>query len=126
MAVIIDNGQCMGCGACVAVCPQQALKLDLQSGVPWIRVDRSLCTDCGACVPRCPVQIIRLPGQAPPAPEPSARPKIIPFPGGIEETGSSPPVLTIDPSDEGSSAWRPGSGRLRRRVKDRLRRLLRD
>lgn len=40
---------CSGCGRCVAVCPQGALRME--QGLA--RVDRSLCDGCGKCVNSC-------------------------------------------------------------------------
>lgn len=45
-----DNEKCIGCGACVAVCPQQAVFLSNGKA----RVDRMRCIGCGACDPVCP------------------------------------------------------------------------
>ncbi len=48
---------CIGCGACVSVCPAEAIALN-DNGVA--EVDESLCMGCGACVEACPQGIIRL------------------------------------------------------------------
>lgn len=40
---------CVGCGACVAACPNRALILD-EDG---LHLDRDLCAACGLCVPAC-------------------------------------------------------------------------
>ena len=52
---VYDDGLCMQCGTCVAVCPAAAVRLDwdLRAG-HRLSVDAGLCTDCGACVEACP------------------------------------------------------------------------
>jgi coenzyme F420 hydrogenase subunit beta len=52
---VYDDGLCMQCGTCVAVCPAAAVRLDwdLRTG-HRLSVDAGLCTDCGACVEACP------------------------------------------------------------------------
>ncbi len=45
---------CIGCGACVTVCPHGAI--ELVDGVA--RVDRSKCTGCGLCGMACPQRVI--------------------------------------------------------------------
>ncbi|MCD8480353.1 MAG: 4Fe-4S binding protein [Candidatus Cloacimonetes bacterium] len=54
MAVKIDKDTCIGCGACVDVCPVSALKMEADKAV----VDEGTCIDCGACIATCPVQAI--------------------------------------------------------------------
>lgn len=44
---------CIGCGACAASCPVEAIELD---GVAVINPDT--CIDCGACEAECPVEAI--------------------------------------------------------------------
>jgi len=56
MAVTIDKEKCTGCGACVEVCPVEALKLVDDKSV----VDPDTCIDCGTCVDECPVEAITL------------------------------------------------------------------
>jgi len=50
MAVRIDVDKCTGCGACVEVCPVQALEV---KGAKVTVNDN--CVDCGACLNQCPV-----------------------------------------------------------------------
>ncbi len=50
-----DDGLCMQCGTCVAVCPTHAVALDWDVAAGYrVIVDRELCTDCGICVEACP------------------------------------------------------------------------
>ena len=56
MAVTIDEEKCTGCGACVEVCPVEALKLVDDKA----KVDPDVCIDCGTCVDECPVGAISL------------------------------------------------------------------
>lgn len=43
--------RCIGCGTCVEVCPEGALRLEDEEGV---QIDRMLCTGCAACAEACP------------------------------------------------------------------------
>ena len=46
---------CIGCGACVATCPVEAISLD-EAGKAVI--DAEKCIHCGACKATCPVEAI--------------------------------------------------------------------
>lgn len=56
MTVIVDNGKCIGCGACVVECPLEAL--DLIDGIAV--VDPQKCKDNGSCVEVCPTNALAL------------------------------------------------------------------
>lgn len=47
---VIDIKKCVGCGACIKACPQQAIRM-----LPgWhCQVDPDRCTGCGTCVRLC-------------------------------------------------------------------------
>lgn len=53
MAMIVDKETCVGCGACVAVCPVGAISLEDKA-----HIDPDCCIGCGACVNECPVGAI--------------------------------------------------------------------
>ena len=55
MAVNIDNDKCIGCGACVDMCPVNALAVE--DGKVKVNND---CIDCGACVSSCPAEALEL------------------------------------------------------------------
>jgi ferredoxin len=54
---VVDEARCVGSGACVAVCPTDALAM--AGSVPWL-IRPAACVSCAACVAVCPVQAIRL------------------------------------------------------------------
>lgn len=49
-------GACQGCGACLATCPEHAIRP--AGGHLHVRAD--LCTGCGECLEICPVDAIEL------------------------------------------------------------------
>jgi ferredoxin len=53
-----NDEKCVDCGACVGVCPTEALVLER----PSMRVifDPEECVVCGECVPTCPVAAMEL------------------------------------------------------------------
>lgn len=64
--VVIDTDLCVGCGACVNVCPEQAITLERELG-PVIKtknllVDQETCVKCQVCEENCPVEAIHLEG----------------------------------------------------------------
>jgi NAD-dependent dihydropyrimidine dehydrogenase PreA subunit len=50
MVAVVNKDECVGCGLCVDVCPNNAIKM--VDGVAVI--DPDACIDCGACVGECP------------------------------------------------------------------------
>jgi Fe-S-cluster-containing hydrogenase component 2 len=56
MAVTVNEELCTGCGACVEVCPVEAISLDDGKA----HVDGEKCVDCGVCVGECPTDAISL------------------------------------------------------------------
>jgi NAD-dependent dihydropyrimidine dehydrogenase PreA subunit len=51
LSLAIDEASCIGCGACIEVCPHGAIELLGRKAA--IR-DRELCMECGACAKNCP------------------------------------------------------------------------
>ena len=55
VAAVVQQGLCVGCGACVSVCPSGATEM---SETPWgalfARVSEADCTRCGLCLGTCP------------------------------------------------------------------------
>lgn len=50
----ISEPLCRACGACVEVCPRQAIQIARGVAV----IDEAACDDCGQCVPVCPTEAI--------------------------------------------------------------------
>lgn len=55
MPVKVNGSTCVGCGACVGVCPSGALS---QGADGKAVCDENVCVDCGACVGTCPTSSI--------------------------------------------------------------------
>ena len=53
--VYCDSTQCDECGACVSVCPENALIL-----TDALAVDGERCISCGKCVAVCPFKALSL------------------------------------------------------------------
>ncbi|MDD3695813.1 MAG: 4Fe-4S binding protein [Lentisphaeria bacterium] len=56
MPAVVNKDLCIGCEACVAVCPTEAISMEEEKAV----VDAELCVDCGACEGECPVEAIKV------------------------------------------------------------------
>ncbi len=57
MPAVVNKEQCVGCQACVQVCPVNAITMTDENKA---EVDASTCVDCGACVSACPTGAITL------------------------------------------------------------------
>ena len=57
--VIIDEEKCIGCGACVELCPKKILYIDEKSGKCKV-TDESKCDRLRGCVKVCPVDAIKI------------------------------------------------------------------
>jgi NAD-dependent dihydropyrimidine dehydrogenase PreA subunit len=53
--VIVDIEKCIDCGACVSVCPTDALQMD-ENGLLEYFLEK--CMGCGLCIDSCPRQAI--------------------------------------------------------------------
>jgi ferredoxin len=53
-----NDERCVDCGACVGICPSQALTLERPSMKVLFRAEE--CVACGECVPTCPVRAMEL------------------------------------------------------------------
>jgi predicted aldo/keto reductase-like oxidoreductase len=51
----VDQGDCEGCGACIARCPNHALGFNSDG---LADVDYALCINCGYCAPVCPTRAV--------------------------------------------------------------------
>ena len=56
VGAVVDKEMCVGCGACEAECPVQAI--EIVDGKAVVKADE--CVECGACTATCPVEAIRL------------------------------------------------------------------
>lgn len=56
MTVKVDEGKCIGCAGCVAICLAAALRLD--GATP--ACDASKCINCQSCVRFCPAGALAL------------------------------------------------------------------
>ena len=64
MALEVDDRECLGCGACEAVCPAGAVSQAEGFPVAY-EVDPLLCNDCRRCLVVCPVEgLVQAPGWA--------------------------------------------------------------
>lgn len=50
--LVIDEAKCIGCANCEYACPEDAIKVDVDSMVS--KVDPVLCRTCGSCAVECP------------------------------------------------------------------------
>jgi len=56
--VVRNETKCTECGACVNICPTQALAIDLQTR--HVTFDSEKCIACELCVPVCPSRAMEL------------------------------------------------------------------
>lgn len=53
-----DEASCIHCGVCTALCPTNALKLDIATRL--VCFDTETCSACGMCTKVCPVKAMEL------------------------------------------------------------------
>ncbi|KUO42997.1 MAG: hypothetical protein APU95_02605 [Hadesarchaea archaeon YNP_N21] len=53
----LDRDICMDCGACISLCPTEALHFTREYSV---ELNEEKCVACEACVPACPVKAIKV------------------------------------------------------------------
>lgn len=51
---VVDEDLCYGCGACIGLCPTNALSM---KGLLAL-VEQAQCTYCELCIPSCPVDAL--------------------------------------------------------------------
>jgi len=50
-AVVLDEAECIDCGACISICPQEVFSFDDE----WrLQVNAARCVLCGRCILACP------------------------------------------------------------------------
>lgn len=57
----VDDQKCLDCGACISLCPVNAIALNEDFSVVFDE-DKCIGITCGLCVDACPVRAIRLIG----------------------------------------------------------------
>ncbi len=54
----IDKEKCVHCGACTAVCNENALCMKIED---WtLNFNEGICTNCNACIKACPLRAINV------------------------------------------------------------------
>lgn len=49
-----NNDECTGCGACIAICPNKAIKMNPnEKGFAFPKISKDLCVNCGLCANIC-------------------------------------------------------------------------
>ena len=56
IAQVVKDGLCTGCGTCIALCPEEAIKLtiDEKKGIYVPELNEEKCNNCGICYELCP------------------------------------------------------------------------
>ena len=56
IAQVVKDGLCTGCGTCLALCPEEAIKLTIneKKGIYVPEVNEEKCNNCGICYEVCP------------------------------------------------------------------------
>lgn len=53
---MVNKEVCVGCGACLGVCPVEAISMENGKA----KIDQNKCIKCGACESMCPVGAINI------------------------------------------------------------------
>jgi coenzyme F420 hydrogenase subunit beta len=56
IAQVVKDGFCTGCGTCIALCPEEAIKLTIneKKGIYVPELNKEKCNSCGICYEVCP------------------------------------------------------------------------
>ena len=55
-----NPAECTGCGACVSICPKQAITMQPDAeGFLYPKVDGEKCVSCDLCEKRCPADALQ-------------------------------------------------------------------
>ena len=56
IAQVVKDGLCTGCGTCIALCPEEAIKLTIneKKGIYVPELNEEKCNNCGICFKVCP------------------------------------------------------------------------
>jgi NAD-dependent dihydropyrimidine dehydrogenase PreA subunit len=55
--IMVDQGDCESCGACIDMCPNKAMHFNSDG---LAEADQNICITCGYCAPVCPYRAIIL------------------------------------------------------------------
>ena len=61
-AMSIDLDRCLGCQACIGLCPYSAIERTAYGDKEVAQVIDVLCKGCGACLPVCPLDATQMKG----------------------------------------------------------------
>lgn len=53
---MVDESKCISCGACVSICPVNAIKIEKGKA----KINTKKCIKCGSCAQFCPVGAIKI------------------------------------------------------------------
>ncbi len=56
-AISLDEESCVECGACISLCPTEALRLEDDYSIV---LEEDKCVYCKECVPACPVKALKV------------------------------------------------------------------